>query len=89
MYVSAGRFLHSPGHDCITYAKVSGAGIIAWRTQLHLTPAEGGRGSQRNSVCYDRVFLDAIFMQIFLNVMQLHTDTRGTLLILLIHCFVV
>ena len=27
----------SPGHDCI--AKVSGADSIAWRTQLHMTPA--------------------------------------------------
>ena len=37
MYMSNGRILHSP--DTIAYAKVSGADSIAWRTQLHLTPA--------------------------------------------------
>ena len=42
MYMSAGRFLHSP--DTTAYAKVSGADSIAWRTRLHLTPSSKPTG---------------------------------------------
>ena len=37
MYMYAGRFWTAP--DTIAYAKVSGEDSIAWRTQMHLTPA--------------------------------------------------
>ena len=39
LYMSFGRFLHSP--DTIAHAKVSGTDSISWRTHLNLTPESG------------------------------------------------